>query len=196
MALDPPRPSFAPDRRLGSSQIRVVDNSTLAVAGSGPSSSAPLVRAVAIPSYTTLRSVTLFAITLVLCSANTTGDAEEQSITVHRRYSQFRDLHERLARVYPNLQITLGRFPPRSGPRRYDERFLDKRRGRLQEWLAVVLYHPVRLLPSPSAAERPRLTHHIARARLQDLGASPLVREWLSPAKDPSRALHEGRVLA
>lgn len=114
----------------------MVDNSAACL--NRPQSLRPFVRSVAIKSWTTRQVVTFFDIEVLLSGA-------EEPIVLHRRYSDLLDLRDRLDRVYPTLRLAMGRFPPKSGPRRYDERFLDKRRRRLQEWLSVVLLHPVRI---------------------------------------------------
>jgi hypothetical protein len=137
MTLESPARERAPARRQESSHVLMLDNSVASARAGRPQSLRPFVTTVAVPTYETRQVVTFFVIEVVLI-----GSAEP--VILHRRYSDLLDLKLRLDRVYPNLRLAMGRFPPKSGPRRYDERFLDKRRRRLQEWLSVILLHPVR----------------------------------------------------
>lgn len=134
----------APTIRRGSSQVNLIDNST------SPSSRPPAhvlanLQSVVIPSFSVLKAITYYNVQLH------TGS---ETLVLKKRYSEFLALKEVLKRVFPQLRGTMGRFPPKSALHQFDPAFLDKRRRRLQQWLEIVLFHPVRWIGSRSQAER------------------------------------------
>jgi len=67
---------------------------------------------------------------------------EGTTIHVLKRYSAFLHLQEELEKAVPDIRAVLPAFPAKNTFAKYRPAFLEKRRRRLQSWLAAVLLHP------------------------------------------------------
>ncbi|KAI0628215.1 Phox homologous domain-containing protein [Trametes polyzona] len=76
-------------------------------------------------------------------------------IHTHKRYSAFAELYARLRATLPaSQQSYVPALPPKAPLAKFRPSFLDRRRRRLQHWLAAILLHP-------------------------DMGGCQAVREWV-----------------
>jgi sorting nexin-9/18/33 len=62
-------------------------------------------------------------------------------ITVHRRFSQFAFLHAALSRRLPGIAIPP--LPEKQYTGRFNDDFVEARRGDLERWLGGVVRHPL-----------------------------------------------------
>ncbi|KAK8181408.1 Phox homologous domain-containing protein [Phyllosticta citribraziliensis] len=61
---------------------------------------------------------------------------------IRKRYSEFDDLRQRLARTFPHAEAALPELPPKSFVSRFRPRFLERRRAGLSYFLNCVLLNP------------------------------------------------------
>ncbi|CAE6406025.1 unnamed protein product [Rhizoctonia solani] len=82
---------------------------------------------------------TLYSVTSIFPPISPTN--EPTRITVHRRFSHFNFLHTALSRSLPG--IALPPLPAKQYAGRFQEEFVEARRGDLEKWLQRVIRHPV-----------------------------------------------------
>jgi hypothetical protein len=56
-------------------------------------------------------------------------------MNIRKRYSEFDDLRKRLILTFPNFEAAVPALPPKSVLKRFQPRFLEKRRAGLQYFL-------------------------------------------------------------
>jgi hypothetical protein len=56
-------------------------------------------------------------------------------MNIRKRYSEFDDLRQRLVLTFPNFEAAVPALPPKSVLKRFQPRFLEKRRAGLQYFL-------------------------------------------------------------
>jgi hypothetical protein len=66
----------------------------------------------------------------------TESDSQQGSrMNIRKRYSEFDDLRRRLVQTFPNFEAAVPALPPKSVLKRFQPRFLEKRRAGLQYFL-------------------------------------------------------------
>ncbi|KAK4240857.1 Phox homologous domain-containing protein [Achaetomium macrosporum] len=63
-------------------------------------------------------------------------------MNIRKRYSEFDDLRKRLVLTFPNFEAAVPALPPKSVLKRFQPRFLEKRRAGLQYFLNCILLNP------------------------------------------------------
>ncbi|KAK4144750.1 Phox domain-containing protein [Dichotomopilus funicola] len=63
-------------------------------------------------------------------------------MNICKRYSEFDDLRHRLVQTFPNFEAAVPALPPKSVLKRFQPRFLEKRRAGLQYFLNCILLNP------------------------------------------------------
>ncbi|KAL2270860.1 hypothetical protein VTJ83DRAFT_231 [Remersonia thermophila] len=63
-------------------------------------------------------------------------------INICKRYSEFDDLRRKLVQTFPNFEAAVPALPPKSVLKRFQPRFLEKRRAGLQYFLNCILLNP------------------------------------------------------
>jgi sorting nexin-9/18/33 len=71
----------------------------------------------------------------------TTPSPPSTNVTVHRRFSQFVFLHNTLTRLFPG--IALPPLPAKQYAGRFNDAFVEARRGELQRYLNKIVKHPI-----------------------------------------------------
>ncbi|KAL1841585.1 hypothetical protein VTJ49DRAFT_6895 [Mycothermus thermophilus] len=63
-------------------------------------------------------------------------------INIRKRYSEFDDLRRKLVQTFPSFEAAVPALPPKSVLKRFQPRFLEKRRAGLQYFLNCILLNP------------------------------------------------------
>ncbi|KAK4129356.1 Phox-like protein [Parathielavia appendiculata] len=63
-------------------------------------------------------------------------------MNIRKRYSEFDDLRRWLVQTFPNFEAAVPALPPKSVLKRFQPRFLEKRRAGLQYFLNCILLNP------------------------------------------------------
>ncbi|CAE6444750.1 unnamed protein product [Rhizoctonia solani] len=82
---------------------------------------------------------TLYSVTSIFPPSSPSN--EPTRITVHRRFSHFNFLHTALSRSLPG--VALPPLPAKQYAGRFQEEFVEARRGDLEKWLQRLVRHPV-----------------------------------------------------
>ncbi|KAK4204044.1 Phox homologous domain-containing protein [Triangularia verruculosa] len=98
-------------------------------------------RSVTITDYITINtsSTNLGAFTVWNISVET---LEGPRINIRKRYSEFDDLRKKLIMTFPGFEAAVPELPPKSIMKRFQPKFLEKRRGGLQYFLNCILLNP------------------------------------------------------
>jgi len=120
--------------------------------GESTGQSAGFARDVQISGWTSVGEKREGAYIVYDCAIST---KEGSAIHVHKRYSDFAELHARLRATLPQYQQRfLAALPPKSPLAKFRPTFLESRRRLLEHWLSSILLHP-------------------------DIGGCKAVREWI-----------------
>jgi sorting nexin-9/18/33 len=87
---------------------------------------------------------TVYQVTSVFYSSDeafATGEAPSRTVTVHRRFSHFISLHTVLNRMFPG--IVLPPLPGKQYAGRFNDEFVEARRGDLERYLSRLIRHPI-----------------------------------------------------
>ncbi|KAK0747777.1 Phox homologous domain-containing protein [Apiosordaria backusii] len=98
-------------------------------------------RSVTITDYITINTshTNLGAFTVWNVSVET---LEGPRINIRKRYSEFDDLRKKLIMTFPGFEAAVPELPPKSIMKRFQHKFLEKRRGGLQYFLNCILLNP------------------------------------------------------